>query len=252
VSILFSGDFHANAVGELSCITKKKLIARHGQEAFNAITHHIILGDGGFLWPRNQRTDAYNFRVLARRPFPVLCVIGNHEPMLGMMEDLEEADIGIGERVYKIHDHPFVAYLKRGKVYTIGGLRFLALGGALSIDAAYRVPGISWWEKEYWTEEEKEALFRLLGKEKTFDFVAAHTGPNRINKRVFADDVLRGVLLEDKFFDQVALMNDTIDDMISCKEWWCGHWHKDRYYYDKYKKRGYRYLYYDTMIFPSP
>jgi hypothetical protein len=51
---------------------------------------------------------------LACRPFPVLCVIGNHEPILGM-SGLTETDIGIGGTVYQINADPFVAYLKRGK-----------------------------------------------------------------------------------------------------------------------------------------
>jgi 3-oxoacid CoA-transferase subunit A len=244
MSILFSGDFHANALGELSYITKNNLVFRHGRKAFDAITYHIILGDGGFLWPREQRTDAFNFKILANRPFPVLCVIGNHEPMLGMMDDLEEADIGIGERVYKISTYPFVAYFKRGKVYTIDGFKFLVLGGALSVDVDRRIPGISWWENEYWTEEEKEDLFKLLRKDSSFDFVLAHTGPNSINWKLFQNDTV----FADKFSDHVAFLNDKVDDMISCKQWWCGHWHQDKYYYDEYKKRGYQYLYYDTMI----
>jgi len=68
------------------------------------------------MWPDNQKTDEYNYKVLAGRPFPVLCVIGNHEPILGI-SGIPETDIGIGETVYQIRDIPFVAYLKRGKVY---------------------------------------------------------------------------------------------------------------------------------------
>jgi hypothetical protein len=244
MAILFSGDFHANAVNELSAVTKTTLLASYGQKVFDSIRYQIILGDGGFLWPGNQRADAYNFQVLSRRPFPVLCVIGNHEPMLGMIDDLEEVDIGIGEKVYSISKDPFTAYLKRGKVYIIDGFKFLVLGGALSIDKDMRIPGISWWEKEYWTEYEKADLFKLLRQDSSFDFVLSHTGPNSINKEVFRHDALS----MDKFSDKVADLNDTIDDMISCRQWWCGHWHRDKYHYSEHKKRGYQYLYYDTMV----
>jgi hypothetical protein len=244
MSILFSGDFHSNALGELSNITKKALIARHGQKAYDAITYHIILGDGGFLWPGNQRADVYNFKALSCRSFPVLCVIGNHEPMLGVMNDLEETDIGIGERVYKISTNPFVAYFKRGRVYTIEGFKFLVLGGALSVDADSRIPGASWWENEYWTENEKDDLFKLLIKDSSFDFVLAHTGPNFINKKLFQNSMV----FTDKFSDKVAALNNTVDDMIFCKQWWCGHWHQDKYWYDEHKRRGYQYLYHTTKI----
>jgi 3-oxoacid CoA-transferase subunit A len=244
MSILFSGDFHSNALGELSAITKETLLARYGRKTFDAITHHVILGDGGFLWPKNRRIDMYNFKVLSRRPFPVLCVIGNHEPMLGMMDNLEESDIGIGEKVYKINTDPFIAYFKRGKIYTIDGFKFLVLGGALSVDADIRIPGISWWENEYWTKEEKNDLLKLLGKDSSFDFVLSHTGPNSINKKMFRNDAV----FMDKFSDKVADLNDTVDDMVLCKQWWCGHWHQDKYYYDEHKKRGYQYLYNMTKI----
>ena len=130
MSILLSGDFHANASNELSEITKSKLIKKYRKERYNDIHYHIILGDGAFLWPGGQKTDRFNYEVLAYTHFPVLCVIGNHEPILGMT-NLPEVDIGIGETVYQIQAVPFVAYLKRGKTYNIDGIKFLVLGGAL-------------------------------------------------------------------------------------------------------------------------
>jgi hypothetical protein len=39
-----------------------------------------------------------------------------------------------------------------------------------------------------------------------------------------------------------------IDGMIACKGWFCGHWHKDKYYYDVEMKREYRYLYSSTVV----
>jgi hypothetical protein len=94
---------------------------------FNQIKYHVILGDGGFLWPGNEKGDAYIYKTLAVRPFPLLCVIGNHEPVLGR-QDLPEVDIGIGEKVILVNEKLFVAYLKRGKIYTIDGFTFLVLG----------------------------------------------------------------------------------------------------------------------------
>ena len=145
MSILFSGDFHANAEDELSSITKKVLLKKYQQEKFDSINYHIILGDGGFLWPGNHGTDLFNYKALMNRSFPILCVIGNHEPILGYTS-IPEVDIGIGELVDIIQERPFVGYLKRGKVYTIECLKILVLGGALSIDKERRNPNISWWE----------------------------------------------------------------------------------------------------------
>jgi len=248
MSILFSGDFHAGMAGELSIITKSELIKKYKSAKYNRIKYHIILGDGGFLWRGNQVTDLGNFKSFARRHFPVLCVQGNHEPILGIINNLPETDIGIGETVYEINSNPFVAYLKRGKVYNIDGFKFLVLGGALSIDLDGRIPGISWWKEEYWSDEEKKDLFKLLKKEKRFDFVISHTGPHHINEKLFEYLIYKGEHIENKFTDEVALLNDKIHEKIQFNEWWCGHWHKDRYNFDEKTKHGYQYLYETTKI----
>ena len=244
MSILLSGDFHANSVNELSSITKQALLKKYKQERFYDIQYHIILGDGGFLWPGNLKTDLFNYEVLANRPFPILCVIGNHEPMLGM-DNLPETDIGIGETVYQIQDKPFIAYLKRGKIYTIDGLTFLVLGGALSIDKAYRKPGVSWWEREYWTAEEKKAVMKLIKTNNVFDCVLSHTGPHYMNYMLF-DHLLSEYTK--KFHDEVAFLNEEIEKKIQFKEWWAGHWHQDLYHYHAETGRGYQYLYKMTKI----
>jgi len=244
MSILFSGDFHADARGEIDLIYKDILIHKYGQERYNGIKYHVILGDGGFMWQYNKGRDKQNYEILAQRPFPILCVIGNHEPILGM-NDIPETDIGIGETVYKINSEPFTAYLKRGKIYTIDGIKFLVLGGALSVDRASRKPNKTWWELEYWTEQEKQDVFKLLETDNHFDCVISHTGPHHINKKLFQDNYW---VSTDKFRDKVASLNNEIHDRISFREWLCGHFHEDEYYFDEKKRRGYQYLYRSTRI----
>jgi hypothetical protein len=133
MSILFSGDFHANARGELTLLTNDTLLNKFGAEIYSSVNYHIILGDGGFGWENNEKRDKYNYKKLAERSFPILVVQGNHEPIYGMKK-VKETDIGIDEKVLVINKKPFTAYLKRGNIYTIDGIKFLVLGGALSID----------------------------------------------------------------------------------------------------------------------
>jgi hypothetical protein len=244
MSILLSGDFHANSQNELNSITKKSLIQKYRKDKYNKIKYHIILGDAGFMWLGNHKSDLFNYEVLAKRPFPLLCIVGNHEPILGM-SDLYEADIGIGESVYQIQTNPFVAYLKRGKIYTIDDFKFLVLGGALSVDKDFRKPNISWWEREYWSEQEKENVFQLLEKANVFDCVLSHTGPQHINKILF-EYLLSSY--SNKFEDDVALLNDEIHQKIQFDEWWCGHWHVNKYKNKKKTNHGYQYLYKETKI----
>ena len=248
MSILLSGDFHANATGEIDFITREELLKKF-KDKYNEIDTHIILGDAGFLWIGNRIRDLHNYKILSKRHFPILCVQGNHEPFYGM-SDLPEVDIGIGETVYQINDEPFIAYLKRGKVYIIDRIKFLVLGGALSIDIAQRIPVLSWWKQEYWSEEEKKDVFKLLKKDNCFDCVLSHTGPNQINKTVFpwGGDPHRPTPFHEKFDDEVAILNDRILKKIQFQEWWCGHWHKDRYYLDEKSAFGYQYLYTETKI----
>jgi 3-oxoacid CoA-transferase subunit A len=244
MSILLSGDFHANKKNELYSIKRETILEKYGQDAFGRIKYHIILGDGQFMWPGNNKKDLENYKALACRPFPVLCVIGNNEPILGM-KDIPETDIGIGETVYQIHEEPFVAYLKRGKVYTIDGFKMLVLGGALSPDKKFRKVNETWWEREYWSLQEKEDLFKLLETENVFDYVLSHTGPHNINVRMFYFSVSHG---SRKFDDEVAFFNNEIHQRIQFNEWYCGHWHKDAGGVDEDTKRGYEYFYQHTKI----
>ena len=141
MSILFSSDFHGNSKYELKYFTKETLVKYYRYEKYDSIRYHIILGDSDFLWPGSYHTDLQNYKVLARRHFPILCIQDYHDPFLGMTI-FHEVDIGIGETVYQIQSKPFVAYLKRGKANTIDGFNMLVLGGASSIAKERRVPNI--------------------------------------------------------------------------------------------------------------
>ena len=241
MSILFSGDFISNRNQELSLISKNAIIKSYGEDIYNAVKYHIILGDADFMYPGNQNMDKTNYGALAHRPFPILCVMGNQDPILGM-KDRQETDIGIGETVYQIQDKPFIAYLKRGKVYNIDGFKFLVLGGALSIDKKNRQPGVTWWEEEYWSEEEKSNLFKLLESDNAFDFVVSHTGPFQINRLLF------GHYNPKHFRDEVAFLNDQINEKIKFRKWLCSHWFQDEYYQDPETGKEYQYLYDNTRI----
>jgi hypothetical protein len=248
MAILLSGDFHNDARGEIGIITKKYLVSEYEEELYNRISYHIILGDAGFLWPNQENTDAFNFDILSERKFPILCVMGNHEPVYGR-KDLPEEDIGIGEKVIVVNkENPFVAYLKRGRIYMIDGYKILVLGGALSTDKYRRTEGISWWKEEYWSDTEIKEVFELLEKERNFDFVLSHTGPYRINWALAA----RGLPnRHGKTDDKVGDLNEKIDKKIKHRAWFCGHWHydflNDEQFRDRLKKK-YFYLYGRTLL----
>jgi len=242
MSILFSGDFTSNRNQELSLITKNSLIEKYGINKFNSINYHIILGDANFGYPGNENRDRANYEALAARPFPILCVMGNRDPVYGKY-DLPKQDIGIGEKVIVVkNEKPFVAYLERGKIYTIDGIKMLVLGGALTITKDNCVPFSTWWEEEYWIDWDIHHLFELLETDNVFDLVISHTGPHTMNYKLFSDEP------QNKFNDEVAFLNDKINMKIKFKKWLCSHWHKDEYYFDTLLKKEYQYLYYTTRI----
>jgi hypothetical protein len=61
MSILFSGDFHGNAMNELNLIREDILLEKYGQEKYSSIKYHIILGDAGFMWWNNKAEDLYSY-----------------------------------------------------------------------------------------------------------------------------------------------------------------------------------------------
>ena len=254
MAILLSGDFHNGACGEMRLINRKRLLSCYEKELYDKIKYHIILGDAGFLWPEYndyKNIDLENFKELSERKFPILCVMGNHEPVYGMT-DLPEEDIGIGEKVIVVNrKNPFVAYLKRGKIYQIDGYKVLVLGGALSTDKDRRVEGESWWKEEYWSDEERADIFKLLKNENEFDFVLSHTGPHSVNRKLAGLGVPNR---HGKMDDKVGELNDEIDKRTNFRAWFCGHWHYD--YLDDFmgseddlpKTKKYCYLYNYTAL----
>jgi len=237
MAILFSADFHGNHTNnEFIEISEKALKKRKYKKnnLYSKINYHIILGDGCFQIPEKGVTDYY--KSLSHRPFPILSVIGNHEPVSDMSK-LKEEDKGFGEKVYVIkEEYPYVAYLKKGKVYNIDGFKFLVLGSGLTIIKDKEKNELLC-QQNNWTEQEEQDLFKLLESENNFDYVLSHTGPHRINEILFKENVDKI-----KEIDKVALMNDKIDEKIQCLGWWCGHWHRYKEYTDEKNNRQYIYL----------
>jgi hypothetical protein len=234
MAILLSADFHGNNSNKEFYAVSEKWLKRKYPDIYNKITYHIILGDGGFL-PSKERITGY-YKSLSRRQFPILSVIGNHEPIPDM-SDLKETDKNLGNTVYMIkEEYPYIAYLKCGKIYNIDGFKFLVLGGGLSICKDKQTKEIRC-EQGNWSEQEEQDLFKLIETESNFDYVLSHTGPHRINKILFKEkiDSINEI-------DKVALMNDKIDKKIQCLGWWCGHWHENKEYQDEETGRLYYYL----------
>jgi len=235
MSILVSGSLLSEENKEIRLVTKKALVNGYGSEKFESISFHLIAGETDFMVPYYANIVKSNFDILSHRPFPILCVMGNHKKKYDMSEK-REIDIGIGETVYQIQDKPFVAYLKRGKVYNMDGFKFLVLGGAPSFRLKSEQPCITW------TEQEKADLFNLLETDTNFDFVLSQVGPYQINSLVY------DLLAPDKERDEVAFFNDTVNEKINFHTWICSHYFRDGYFCKKKNEKAYLYLIESTRI----
>ncbi|HNW46769.1 MAG TPA: metallophosphoesterase [Thermotogota bacterium] len=175
----------------------------------------IILGDFGFLWEAEPtEKEAVLLRELGSKGSTVLFIDGNHENFDRL--DRLPTETRFGAEVGVIQ--PGLYHLRRGNIYTIDNRRFFAMGGGLSIDKEFRIPGLSWWPQEQpsW-EETQHALETLEIHDNEVDYVLTHAAPLTI-KRI----VLRG---DNRFPDPTEQFLESLYPLIRFKLWFFGHYH---------------------------
>lgn len=135
----------------------------------------IILGDAGVCW-NGKGEDEELQKFYENKKFTTFIVDGNHEnhDLISELPIVER----FGGKVRKVSDSVF--YAIRGEVYEINGKRFLAIGGADSIDKEYRVEGLSWWKGETISESDIINALKNVG-ETTVDFLITHTGGSAVS-----------------------------------------------------------------------
>ncbi|MCU6481964.1 metallophosphoesterase [Arthrobacter sp. A2-55] len=166
----------------------------HGHETFStAMIHRIAdrghkviihVGDLGLLWPvegpdnpRHRFQDRFTanlVKAVEERGLTFIFIDGNHDNHTAFRAlPLNEEGFGV------VSDQ--VLYAPRGLRWTLGGKRFGALGGAFSIDRAWRRLGESWWLEETTTRADVERLGR-----DPLDVLITHEVPAGIDvKKVF-------------------------------------------------------------------
>ena len=213
--IYITGDPH----GELSHFSEAIL---SGESKWTAADTLIVCGDFGFIWanPENEADYAYDqaqLDALAKKPYQILFVDGNHENFDVLYRyPLED---GFGGTVRRIRDNIF--HLQRGQVYTIGGYTFFAFGGGYSMDKYLRRKGLSWWPQELPTAEELEVGRQTLAQVgNRVDFIVTHTAPHVIVKMIrYTPDPHERPL--NVYFNNV--WRDT-----QFERWFFGHFHEQR------------------------
>lgn len=132
--VAFAGDWHGNAYYAdriLQALPKQVQVVLH-------------TGDFGYQYDPRMLNE---YQASAEKAgVTIMFVDGNHENFDEL--DAYPVDPDLGVRVLRRN----VWHLPRGFRWEWSGITFLALGGAPSVDKAWRNPGISWWPQETITQ----------------------------------------------------------------------------------------------------
>lgn len=128
-----AGDWHGN-------ISWVRRLFRTMSRVDEGIETVLQLGD---FWPHGAMIPELDRRAHQAGIKRVLFVPGNHEPWQQLSQLEEGLAPGQAVRISEV-----VWFLPRPFRFTIAGLRVLALGGASSVDAAWRTQGVDWWPEE--------------------------------------------------------------------------------------------------------
>lgn len=139
MKVAFAGDWHGN------WIWARHAISYASDQGAETIIH---LGDYGYDFTRTF-LDSIE-AALRRTNLTLQFVDGNHEDFTRLYS-WSVGDDGRREISPRVH------HLPRGFRWELDGIRFLALGGAFSVDRRRRVLGESWWIEETITNEQIQA-----------------------------------------------------------------------------------------------
>lgn len=145
MDIVLAGDSHGNTGYVLAVLT---LAASQG------LDKAFILGDFG-IWP-GKDGRAFLDTVNDDSEFlgvTVYFLDGNHEDFSQLNEWSKTKPVD-DEGFVMVR--PNIRWARRGHRWTWGGTDFMALGGAYSIDKAFRSEGSSWWADELITDNQED------------------------------------------------------------------------------------------------
>ena len=221
MSIFVTGDIHASYD-----------IAKLSESCFDTAgltkdDYVIICGDFGLVW-NNSASEQYWLRWLNARPFTTLFVDGNHEGF-SLLNSLPETTWN-GGAVHQVATS--VLHLKRGQLFNINGYRIFAMGGASSseYDRTHRTQGETWFTEEIPNEQERAAALETLdAADWDCDFVITHCAPSSSAQGISEHTNRLEIHPMDEYTDWLQ----TIQDRLTYRHWFCGHYHIDAQIQDK-------------------
>ncbi len=211
--IYFTGDIHGEPKRVINFAHKMHLTSE------DVI---VILGDVGANYFQDFR-DEITKKKLNDIGITILCIHGNHEIRPANIPSYSLKAWAGGE-IWCEGKYPHLLFAKDGEIYTLNGLRYLAVGGAYSVDKQYRLSRkLGWWADEQPSEEIKEYVNEQISK-KAVDVILSHTCPIKYEPtEAFLPGIDQSIV--DK---RTELWLDVIEERTAYKAWLCGHWHIDK------------------------
>ena len=226
--IFITGDTHHDV--DIDKLSSKKFQHTTGiqEDRLTRDDYLIICGDFGLIWysDKQKEKEDYLLKWWNKKPYTVLFIDGNHENF-DRLEKFPVQDWH-GGKVHMISDS--IIHLMRGQVFEIAGNTFFTMGGATSIDRAFRTNHISWWERELPSSEEYEiAMKNLQNHNMSVDYVITHCCASTYQGDILnhVNDIVRDDLNE--FFRKIEF-----DDKLEFRHWYFGHYHVDKQLDDKH------------------
>lgn len=182
----------------------------------------IILGDVGANYYLNE-VDSECKHLLNSLKCTVFCIHGNHECRPEHIPSYRLIEWN-GGKVWIEDAFPNLLFAKDGEIFRIEGQNYLVIGGAYSIDASWRIRRhAGWWADEQPSVSVKAFVEHQIA-ENRIDIVLSHTCPRKYEPvEVFLPNVNQAGV--DKSTEDWL---DTVENSLSYKAWYCGHWHTDK------------------------
>lgn len=220
--VYIRGDTH----GQIGQFTEE---AMPGESSWSKEDILIVTGDFGFVFMgENYTSEKNDLDCLARKPYTILFVDGNHEGFPFLMQYPEETRYGAPVR--RIRNNIF--WLQRGYIYNIEGYTFFVMGGAYSVDRAFRQQYFDRTGEKIWFEEElpnneeyNRAVANLNHCGRSVDYIITHTAPAAVIYRLTNG-------MPDSNEKELAGFFEWVYNEVSFTKWFFGHFHIDQVFYD--------------------
>lgn len=187
----------------------------------------IILGDVGLNYNPPSDGQSYLLKEYYSKNITctLLCIHGNHEDNPEYMEDMMSKEWNGGTVFYE-EEFPNILYAKDGEIYELNGKKYLALGGAYSIDKGYRLThGWRWFVNEQMTPEVRQRCednLEKIGWE--VDVVLSHTVPISAEP---VEEFIEGID-QSKVDKTTEIWLEKIKNKLTYKKWYAGHFHCEK------------------------